>query len=183
MANVSGVAKQGRTAAILAAIRPCLTSSDTVLDIGAGSCKLSRAIKDSVGATVTPVDVVDRNRTHLKLTLYDGEHLPFQDNTFSVGLMVFVLHHAGHPEATLREALRVCRKLIIIESTAKSIEASPLFTLYRMGHRGTHHHPKDTPDWEQLFTAAGGTLLDAKPLKSMFILGPPRPYRVYVVAK
>ncbi len=95
-------------------LRPWLASGDRVLDVGAGDCHLDAELHRRVGCTVVPVDVADGNRTTLPLQLYDGRTLPFADASFDVGLLVFVLHHAGDPAALLREVMRVCRRRIIV---------------------------------------------------------------------
>lgn len=94
-------------------IAPWLAGGDRVLDIGAGDCHLDVLLATEPRCTVTPVDVTDGNRTDLALTLYDGHSLPYADDTFDVGLLLFVLHHAEDPGALLREVRRVCRRRVL----------------------------------------------------------------------
>ena len=101
-------------------ILPWVTAQDRVLDIGAGDCNLDLELQRAAGCTVVPVDVADGNRTDLPLQLYDGRTLPFPDASFDVGMMLFVLHHAEDPGALLRDAMRVCRRIIAFEDVNTS---------------------------------------------------------------
>lgn len=101
-------------------ILPWVTARDRVLDIGAGDCNLDLELQRAAGCTVVPVDVADGNRTELPLRLYDGRKLPFPDASFDVGMLLFVLHHAEDPGALLRDAMRVCRRLIAFEDVNSS---------------------------------------------------------------
>ena len=66
-------------------------------------------------------DKIDFNQTNLDLILYDGEKMPFPNNSFDTVLLICVLHHTEKPEAVLKEAKRVSRnKIIILEDTYNS---------------------------------------------------------------
>jgi ubiquinone/menaquinone biosynthesis C-methylase UbiE len=100
---------------------PHLRPTDRVLDVGAGDCRLAARLQQRMGCTVVPVDVEDFNMTDLKLTMYDGTHLPFDDNSFDAVLLVFVLHHAEDALAVLAEARRVSRdRIIVLEDVTTS---------------------------------------------------------------
>src|SRR5262249_20928989 len=87
---------------------------DRVLDVGAGDCLLDELLMKKIGCKVVSVDVDDYNRTSLPLDLYDGQRLPYDDDSFDVILLIFVLHHAADPRAVLEEARRVCRGRVIV---------------------------------------------------------------------
>lgn len=91
-----------------------ITASDRVLDIGAGDCRLDALLRKKIGCEIVPVDVEDFNETELPLTLFDGKRLPFEDESFDVVLLIFVLHHAEDAKACLEEARRVCRKRVVV---------------------------------------------------------------------
>lgn len=93
-------------------LSPWLRAGDRVLNVGAGDCRLDRIIADSV--EVQSIDVSDFNATDRSLTVYDGEHIPYEEKSFDVVLLLFVLHHAANPEKVLNEAKRVCRGRIIV---------------------------------------------------------------------
>lgn len=95
-------------------ILPFLKENDTVIDIGAGDCRVDEILQRRGKVVVTPVDVEDFNRSSLKVLLFDGKHLPFPDDHFDVALFLFVLHHAEDVEAVLAEARRVTRRAVIV---------------------------------------------------------------------
>ncbi|MGV9255011.1 class I SAM-dependent methyltransferase [Streptomyces sp. NPDC003697] len=95
-------------------IKPHLPAGSSVLDVGAGGCRLAELLGADGRLSVTAVDIVDHNVTEVPLQLYDGERLPFADKSFDAALLAFVLHHAEHPEALVREALRVTRSTVVV---------------------------------------------------------------------
>ncbi len=94
-----------------------LKGSRTIIDIGAGTCRIARYLSDTFELEVTPLDIVDYNKTALQLTLYDGKRIPFAEGIFDIALLIFVLHHCRDQEMMLKEALRVAKKVIILEDT------------------------------------------------------------------
>ena len=100
-------------------LQPLIKEGNKVLDIGAGSGYLAEIL--SKKANVTMIDICDYNQTDLPLLLYEGNKLPFPDNLFDVGLFITVLHHTPNPPETIREAKRVCKRVIIIEEVYSSI--------------------------------------------------------------
>ena len=95
-------------------LRKWIRPEDRVLDIGAGDCRVDELLQRKTGCQVTPVDVEDFNTTALPLVMFDGTRLPFDDQSFDVALIVFVLHHAEDPRAVLAEARRVTRRHVIV---------------------------------------------------------------------
>jgi ubiquinone/menaquinone biosynthesis C-methylase UbiE len=112
---------------------PFIKSSDRILDVGAGDCRLDVLLKKKVGCEVVPVDVEDFNETELTLTMFDGKRLPFPDDSFDAVLLIFVLHHAEDAQAVLAEARRVSRKSVIVFEDVTSNFWD------RMMFRGFHH--------------------------------------------
>ena len=97
-----------------------INTGDKVIDIGSGGGWTGELIKEHKQADVTLLDVQDLNYSKLPITVYDGKEIPFKDNSFDVGLLLFVLHHCQNPEQVLQEAARVSKKLIILEDTFQS---------------------------------------------------------------
>jgi ubiquinone/menaquinone biosynthesis C-methylase UbiE len=95
-------------------LRPLIRPKDRILDVGAGDCRLDLLLQRQMGCEVVPVDVADYNQTDLPLTLFDGDRLPFEADSFDVVLLVFVLHHALDPRTVLEEARRVSRRQIVV---------------------------------------------------------------------
>jgi len=92
-----------------------------LIDIGAGRCYIARELQKKKGVRATCVDVANLNKTDLKLIIYDGNKLPFKDNSFDTALIAYVLHHCDNQIEILKEAARVCRgNIILFEDTKLS---------------------------------------------------------------
>lgn len=88
---------------------------DSIIDVGAGRCRMAKEIKRvSPNKKVSCVDVVDINETDIELMIYDGNELPYKDNEFNTGLLLFVLHHCNNPIKVLEETMRVCKDNVIL---------------------------------------------------------------------
>lgn len=89
-----------------------------LLDVGSAHGNLIYDIPDNV--KYTGIDVSDaligiakKNFPQKKFYLYDGEHLPFEKNTFETTVMIATLHHIPGEEKRkklLKELLRVLKK-------------------------------------------------------------------------
>jgi len=142
-----------------------------VLDLGAGEGYVGAAVAGALGATVELADVVDMNRTTLPHTVYDGQKLPFSDDTFDVTILYFVLHHCGHQEAVLRESRRVTQgRVIVVESvyekrwdlrllTALDTLANRLRSGGLMNKQEVHLLFRKASDWRTIFQDLGFEVL------------------------
>ena len=154
-------------------LRTHLGSSGRVLDVGAGEGYVGAAARQTSGLEVQLVDVVDFNRTDLPLTVYDGHHLPFDDETFDAALLVFVLHHTEDVAAVINEVRRVTRRggrVGVVESVVENRFdawwlpfADRLANRLRSGGRMTdqeeHLHFRSAPEWRSYFQRAGFEVL------------------------
>jgi len=111
-----------------------------VLDVGCGDGLLAKCILDRVGSAsadrlfnsnsnnrsaeadptkrnfkIEGIDVLVRDDTHIPVTRFDGNKIPFDDNSFDSVMFVDVLHHTDDPMVLLREAKRVTRGTIVIK--------------------------------------------------------------------
>lgn len=50
----------------------------------------------------------------------DGHHLPYADDAFDVAILQGILHHDRDPVATIREAFRVAREILVLEPNGYS---------------------------------------------------------------
>ena len=108
----------GRRVHKLAASIATLIPQDcsTILDVGAGTGEIAQAILEkNPSLQITGTDVYLRPKTFIPVIEYNGQELPFADNTFDLVMTVDVLHHCTDPLATLKECARVAEKGVIIK--------------------------------------------------------------------
>jgi SAM-dependent methyltransferase len=87
-----------------------------VLDVGCGDGLISRAIMDlRPDLEIEGVDVLLRPVTHIPVTKFDGDVLPYGADAFDYVTMVDVLHHTVDPTTVLSEAHRVARMGVVIK--------------------------------------------------------------------
>lgn len=88
----------------------------TVLDVGCGSGELAQSIMHKrPDLEISGLEVRVRPQTFIPVVTYDGQHLPFEDQSFDVVMFIDVLHHTNCALNLLAEARRVARQLIIIK--------------------------------------------------------------------
>src|SRR5262249_36002730 len=85
-----------RVKTLAAHLAPLFPDTARVLDIGCGDGTLSRAILERRrDLHIEGVEVLPRGNPTIAVTQYDGENIPFVDNSFDAVLFVDVLHHAA----------------------------------------------------------------------------------------
>jgi len=85
-----------------------------ILDLGAGRCSYSSFLR-SQGHSVVAMDVADTSEFgEVVPVVFDGHTIPAEDDSFDVGLCMFVLHHLDHQAELLAELHRVVRGTLII---------------------------------------------------------------------
>ena len=153
-----------------------LKPGDTIIDLGAGTCLFTKLLRAG-GHSVTPVDI--KNRSYypdIASTVYDGEHLPFTDETFDACILIAVLHHTPHPEAVLKEAVRVSKKLVIYEDAITNVfQRFYTYLIDSVLNKEliTPRTNKTDAQWKILFKKIGLRLAKAKYEKSWLILHNP----------
>lgn len=97
-----------------------ISSGESVLDIGCGNGQIASLIGEKCpGVTVQGLDVLVRSQTYMPVAGFDGNRIPYDDNSFDVVMFVDVLHHTDDPMILLREAVRVARAGIVIKDHLK----------------------------------------------------------------
>lgn len=143
-------------------IERLLPDAGSILDIGSGRGVVTSMLRDR-GFQVTPLDVRDRS-TEPALTpeVYDGTVIPFADKAFDCALLLTVLHHTPDPDAVLREASRVARRIIIVEDVyTNTLQKHMTFftdSLFNLEFRGHPHSNRTDAEWRQTFERLGLTL-------------------------
>lgn len=138
-----------------------------VLDIGSGDCDVAKKLKE-IGFNVTPLDI--KNRSHIKSVqpvLYDGKHIPFENNLFDTALLIFVMHHTKDPVELLKEAKRVSKKRLIIKEDIYRNEKEKLMTyisdsFVNFEFFGHPHSNKPDIEWKAVFSDLNLNLVSSR---------------------
>jgi len=146
-------------------IAELLPKGSNVLDIGCGDGQIDQLImQKKTGLSISGTDVLVRQKTHIPVTPFDGNRLPFDDNSFDAVTFVDVLHHTGDPRILLREARRVSKDLIVIKDHLKKGLLDYL-TLKLMDYVGNAYHGVVLPynyltedQWKDAFESLGLTV-------------------------
>ncbi len=98
-------------------IIPYLSDCRSLLDFGCGDLSLVSGLKKILpDLRITGVDIVDFGirPNGILFTKYNGEKLPFKNNSFDVVIAYHVLHHTDDPQKLFAECARVVRKKILL---------------------------------------------------------------------
>ncbi len=130
---------------------PHLHAMNSVLDIGCGAGSVAISLR-GIGFQVTPVDINNASLTpRVTPLIFDGRRLPFRSGTFDAALLLTVLHHARDPEALLREAGRVARRVVVVEDTyaGRLQRAVTLFadSVVNWEFQGHPHNNRSDAEW------------------------------------
>jgi SAM-dependent methyltransferase len=107
-------------------VAPHLRPGESVLDLGAGTGRISGWLSERVGVRPVLADLVEyrnRRRDLPFLRMHDPLHVPAEDGAFDVVLLLFALHHNPYEahRGILAEAIRVARRrLVVLEDTPTS---------------------------------------------------------------
>jgi len=104
-----------------------MTNAQSVLDVGTATGRglrdLKEALPDGLICGIEPVGALveqavrSGNSAGTPLIQGTGTALPFADGSFDVVCEFAVLHHVAHPNAVVREMLRVARKAVLISDS------------------------------------------------------------------
>jgi len=112
------------TAHTVSHVKPFVHSGMEILDVGCGEGFVAEALVSAENLSIQSVDIFDARKVKpCPFKLFDGVHLPFEDNAFDVTLLSFVLHHVPNDAkpALLKECVRVSRRhLVILEDTPRN---------------------------------------------------------------
>jgi ubiquinone/menaquinone biosynthesis C-methylase UbiE len=97
-----------------------LPTAGPVLDLGSGTGHLSARLERELGLEVVTADVSDMHVVGRPPVLIADGVLPFEDETFSAALLLFILAYPNDPAAVLMEVARVTRGPIILVQSLHS---------------------------------------------------------------
>jgi len=132
-----------------------LKADDAILELGSGMGSMVQVLRQH-GHRVAAVDVKNTCvRADLSPAIYDGIDLPYTDQAFDVCLLLTVLHHCPDPDQVLSEAIRVARRVIIIEDVySNSLQRKLthwLDSLLNWEFRGHPHNNRSDREWRGAF--------------------------------
>jgi SAM-dependent methyltransferase len=155
-------------------IVPWINKGDRLLEIGSGPGSVLAALRDA-GYDAKALDIHDSSFDEsLKPVVYDGINMPFDAGSFDTALLLTTLHHTHDPEQIIAEAMRVARRVIIIEDVfdtpfqRRMTKVADSFT--NMEFIGHPHSNKDDQGWFDVFDALGldRTHVSHKPMVKLF---------------
>lgn len=143
-----------------------IAPDQTLLEVGSGPGSVLSVFRKA-GYKIDGIDIRDSSfRKDLKPTLYDGAQMPLTDRSVDAALLLTMLHHTPEPDLILREAMRVAKRLIIIEDVYETPFqrkytklADKITNLEFFGHPHTN---RDDLEWRATFEKFGWTLRYAK---------------------
>lgn len=154
-------------------IEKFLNKNDYILDIGSGVCNVSEVLLKK-GYKVVPLDIQDLSFVNdIKPILYDGNKIPFNDDKFTIALIITMLHHTPYPEKVIKEVMRVSKKIIIIEDiySNKFHQYLTYFfdSLVNFEFIGHPHTNKNDKQWKDVFLKLGLKFIDVRYYSSFIV--------------
>lgn len=142
-------------AAKLKNVLPYLNKKDKIIDIGCGNCMVIKTLQEN-GYACTALDVADLSIVeNIKVVVYDGAKMPFENQYFDAALLLTVLHHSDNPELVLKETARIAKKIVIIEDIySNKIQQYLTYfmdTLVNLGHSNMTYQNKSDAEWKKVF--------------------------------
>ena len=124
-----------------------------ILDLGCGSGIAAKYFQDFFKAKVIGVDVRDNRLVPIPFKIIDGQNLPFENNSFDVVLLNYVLHHCEDPETVLKEAKRVGKRIIIFEDLLEGFLAKLRCQIHQITFPGSKKifNFKTRKEWREIF--------------------------------
>src|SRR6266516_2847079 len=116
-------------------VAPHLRRGQPVLDLGAGTGRVSGWLARKTGALPVLADVVDygnRRRDLPFLRMGDPCHVPADDRSFDVVMLLFALHHNPYEAQgkVLAEAARLARRLVIVMEDTPMSRLDHVFNVF-----------------------------------------------------
>lgn len=124
-----------------------------------GKPRLMCALDPAVKAVVA--GAAKRDRRPILFVAADGHHLPYANDAFDVAILQAILHHDTDPGATIREALRVAREIVVLEPNGYSpiLKVMERISPYHRDHLERSYTATRLHQWVE---SAGGTVIQGR---------------------
>jgi ubiquinone/menaquinone biosynthesis C-methylase UbiE len=124
-----------------------------ILDLGCGSGICAKYFQDFFKAKVIGIDIRDNRLVPIPFQIFDGKNLPFENDSFDVVLINYVLHHCQSPEELLKEAKRVGKRIIVFEDLPEGFLAELRCKIHQIIFPGSKKifNFKKKEEWEKIF--------------------------------
>ena len=138
---------------------PFLTYGKSILEVGSGNGALAKLLGQE-GMKLSTLDIEDKCLfDDVKVQVYDGQKLPFNDRQFDVCQLITMLHHTSNAEELIREAKRVSDRVIVMEDIYENRFQKYVtwFTdsLVNWEFFGHPHTNRTDAEWKELFQRNG----------------------------
>ena len=129
------------------------------VEIGSGPGSVLEVMRKNNYA-VDGLDIRDTSyREDLQPVLYDGKVMPFCKHAYDTALLPTILHHTSDPESIIAEAMRVAKRVIIIEDVyeGRLMEwlTKRLDSLMNLEFKGHPHSNRTHQEWMATFERLG----------------------------
>lgn len=153
--------------------QPFIKEGSKILDLGCGPAVISKGFQEYFKSEVFGVDVQDTRVEKIPFQTIDGFNLPFENDSFDICLISYVLHHTKDPKKLLEEAKRVAKEKIIIfedlsEGFLSKLRCSFHEFFYNMFFQKDRQkfNFKTKKGWEELFRNIGLKVVFSKKISA-----------------
>jgi ubiquinone/menaquinone biosynthesis C-methylase UbiE len=166
IALITNKVNKKRAELVVRRIEQYLLRSKKVIDIGSGVGQVTAILREK-GKEVTPVDVGSFHIPRVvEPVIYDGKTLPFPNASFDTALVLMVMHHTDDPRRILREAKRVAKEVVVIETSYSNLfhkfYTVVVDTLINVQIKANWNSYKSDTEWKKLFSEEGLGISDSK---------------------
>jgi ubiquinone/menaquinone biosynthesis C-methylase UbiE len=169
-----------------------IKQGDKILDFGCGPAISSKSFKDYFNADIVGADIEDNRIFSIPFQMIGDleiEKLPFNDLSFDVVLVSYVLHHTKNPKVILKEVSRVAKRVIVYEDLPQGWFSKMRcwfheFTYSNFIQKTDHCFSfKTEKEWKKLFDELRLKIIGQKKVTSTFKIFDPGCKMIFVLEK
>jgi len=177
----------GRCREIVDMAKPYMNKANSVIDIGAGTCVITQLLRER-GLEATALDIQDISIINdIQPQIYNGAQMPYDDDSFDLAFIAFVLHHTPRPESILKESARIAKRVILFEDLIETPWQRRmtffLDSLFNFKGSGHPHTNKSHKQWMKAFDDLNLKVVAHKTARSSIWIFKPMLYGIYALDK